>query len=85
MLWPIKANGVARIEVDNDDFLVTAPTLEDLEMLSRPPTNWDIAIQTLSAENAINTVISNANDRPMAFQHEELKLTKFFGWKNQAF
>ena len=36
MFWIQMPGGVARMEVDNDYFLVTAPTQADLDTLARP-------------------------------------------------
>lgn len=36
MFWIMTTNGVARMKVDNDDFLVTAPTQADLDILPAP-------------------------------------------------
>ena len=48
------ANGIARMEADNDDFLVIAPTLEDLDNLARPLEKaWQIKRQTLMAGDSI--------------------------------
>lgn len=55
MFWIQTANGVARMEVDNDDFLVTAPTKADLDRLAEPLKAWEITVQTLSYDNPITT------------------------------
>lgn len=34
MFWTMTKSGVAKTEVDNDDFLATAPTQADLDMLT---------------------------------------------------
>ena len=46
MFWTTTQNGVARMEVDNDDFLVTAPTQADLDILSVPLKAWKIKISS---------------------------------------
>lgn len=73
MFWTMKENGVVRMKVDNKDFLVTAPTIEDLNILSNPLKNWDITKQTLSAEYLISTIVSNGSTQPASFQHVGLK------------
>ena len=45
MFWIQLPSGVARMEVDNDDFLFTAPTQADLDTLARPLKVWDIKVQ----------------------------------------
>lgn len=40
--------GVARIEVDNEDFLVTGPAQADVDMIANPLQAWDIAFQKLT-------------------------------------
>ena len=64
MFWTATKNGVARMEVDNDDFLVTAPTQQDLDMLSEPWKSWKIKIQKLSKEDPISSTISRTERMP---------------------
>ena len=52
MFRTMTTNGIARMEADNDDFLVIAPTLQDLDNLAKPlEDGWQIKRQTLTAEN----------------------------------
>lgn len=68
MFWTMTKNGVARIEADHDDFLVSAPTLEDLDILSQLLKNWD------GKSNQNNCYNNSA--QPASFQHVGLKITK---------
>lgn len=36
MFWTKAKNGTARMEADSDEFLVTAPTREDLKTFAEP-------------------------------------------------
>lgn len=85
MFWTTTKNGVARMEVDNDDFLVTAPTENDLHQLTAPLKKaWGITVQKLTAEHSISTMHtvhmlpSHDADKesPRHFQHVGLKITK---------
>lgn len=64
------------MEVGNVDFLVSTPTMEDLDLLSKPLENWNITKQTVSEENPIKTTVSNDSTQPAHFQHVRLKITK---------
>ena len=57
MFWIQLPSGVARMEVDNDNFLVTAPTQADLDTLARPLQAWDIKVQILTYDNALETAL----------------------------
>ena len=53
MFHTMTANRIARMEADNDDVLVIAPTLEDLDNLARPLEAWQIKRQTLMAGDSV--------------------------------
>lgn len=64
MFWTMTAKGVARMEVDNDDFLDTAPTESILEILASPLQKaWDIKTETLTYDKPIQTT-STATHSP---------------------
>lgn len=75
MFWCNSPNGVARIEVDNDDFLVCPPTRKDTDRLTEPFKNWDIKKQKITADFPMKTKISGVNEEKKAFQHCGLQLT----------
>lgn len=58
MFWTTTKNGVARMEVDNNDFLVIAPTQADLDVLSVSLQAWKIKIQKLTYADSVSTTIS---------------------------
>lgn len=58
MVWIATEAGIAHMEVDNDDFFVTAPDEVTLEVLSRPLANtWKIVIKKLTPETPLKTTI----------------------------
>lgn len=87
MFWTSTKNGVARMEVDNDDFLVTAPTEEDVHRLAQPLKDaWGITVQKLAPDQPIDTTHTTTlssevpdnptGEPPMHFQHVGQKITK---------
>lgn len=64
VLWTKASNGVAGMEVDNDDFPVTAPTKEDLDILSAPLKAWKINFQKLSYAEPITISIARKEMMP---------------------
>ena len=70
-------NGVARMEADNDDFFVSAPTETDLDNLAKPLQEaWQITVQELKSENSIEKMTKSENGPPDSFQHVGLKITR---------
>lgn len=47
MFWQEMLSGMARMEVNKDDFLVTAPTQADIDTLAEALSAWNIKVQTL--------------------------------------
>ena len=77
MFHTMTANGIARMEADNDDFFVIAPTLEDLDNLARPLEEaWQIKRKTLMAGDSIEKNGKNESGPPDSFQHVGLKITR---------
>eukprot|EP00173_Palmaria_palmata_P001385 Plantae.Rhodophyta-Palmaria_palmata.ctg17648.p3 GENE.Plantae.Rhodophyta-Palmaria_palmata.ctg17648~~Plantae.Rhodophyta-Palmaria_palmata.ctg17648.p3 ORF type:complete len:115 (+),score=4.55 Plantae.Rhodophyta-Palmaria_palmata.ctg17648:403-747(+) len=47
-------NGVAKLEADNDDFFMSAPTIQDLDELTQSFLDaWQVTIQDLNAGKSI--------------------------------
>ena len=77
MFHTMTANGIARMEADNDDFLVIAPTIQDLCNLAKPLEQaWQITKQTLTPEEFIEKNATNETGPPNSFQHVGLKITR---------
>ena len=77
MYWTDTKSGIARMEANNDDFLVTAKNLETLENLAKPMKDaWQITVTTLSQNAAIEKFNGkNECGPPRSFQHVGLKIT----------
>ena len=74
------------MEADNDDFLVIAPTIEDLDKLAKPLEQaWQITKQTLTPEESIEKNATNETGPPNSFQHVGLNIRRLpsGGKKNQ--
>ena len=70
-------NGVARMEADNDNFLVSAPTETDLDNLAKPLQEaWQITVQELKSGKSIEKMTKSENGPPDSFQHVGLKITR---------
>lgn len=54
MFPTMTSNGIARMQADNDDFLITAPTIAVFNRLEKPQRDaWQIKRQTLIPEDSI--------------------------------
>lgn len=72
MFWTRTKNGVARVEVNNVNFLVTAPTQEDLEALSAPLIKaWKIKIQKLTQNQSITLSVSSIKNMPKSIESQD--------------
>lgn len=60
--------GVAQIEADNDDFLMSAPTKAYLDKLSLPLIDaWQVTIQDLGPGKRIEKSARSENGPPQSF------------------
>lgn len=70
-------NGTARCEADNDDFLLSAPTEEDLDALSKPLHDaWQVTTQKLTHEDALERASRTEHGPPLSLQHVGMKISK---------
>jgi hypothetical protein len=74
----------ARMEADNDDFLITAPTEEHIDRLARPLEDaWQITKQKLSTRTPILSMerppaqaAGTTTDDPSSLQHVGLRIER---------
>lgn len=72
--------GVARMEADNDDFFITAPTDDDLDLLSKTLEEvWQVTTQKLSAGHTLEKLAKSEHGPPQSNQHVGLKISRLPG------
>lgn len=68
MFFIYVANIVARMEADNDELFVSAPTDDDLDRLAKPCIDaWQITILKLSHGKALERTAKTEHGPPMSF------------------
>ena len=77
MFWNNTPNGVARMEADNDDFCMSAPTDTDLDNLEKPFIDaWQVTSQKLDHGIYIEKSARKEHGPPQSFQHVGLKIAR---------
>lgn len=70
-------NGVVRLGPDNGDFFISAPTVEDLDELTKLFLDaWQVTIQDLCPGKSIEKTAHKENGPQESFQHVGLKITR---------
>ena len=77
MFWINTPNGVARMEADNDDFFISAPTDTDLDNMAKPFIEaWQVTSQKLDHGKSIEKTARREHGPPQSFQHVGLKIAR---------
>lgn len=77
MFWINTSNGVARLEADNDDFFMSAPTDTYLDNLEKPFIEvWQVTSQKLDQGQDIEKTARTEHSPPQYFQHVDLKIAR---------
>lgn len=76
MLHTMTSNGIARMEADNDDFIITAPTIEDLNRLAKHlRTLGKSQDRRLHQKNKLKNIPKSKKDHQILFNK--------WAWKSQ--
>lgn len=77
MIHTMTANEIARMEADNDAFLVIAPIIEDLDKLAKSLEDaLEITRRTLTHQNSIKKQTASTNGPSGSLQDVGLKITR---------
>ena len=77
MFWISTPNVVARMEADNDDLFISAPTDTDLDNLEKPFIDaWQVTTQKLDHGISVEKSARTEHGPPQSFQHVGLKIAR---------